>query len=74
MSPTKLWADLLGRYPANTVAPFTLLVPIFGITSSMLLLHEPISMFEVAGGALVFLGLIINTFGPRLGARRMAKA
>ena len=70
----KLWADLLGRYPANTVAPFTLLVPIFGITSSMLLLDESISLFEVAGGALVFLGLIINTFGPRLGARRMIKA
>jgi O-acetylserine/cysteine efflux transporter len=70
-----LWATLLGKYPANSVAPFTLLVPIFGIGSSWLLLHESISSLEIAGCALVFLGLLVNVFGPRLlSARRRLDA
>ncbi len=65
-----LWAILLGKYPANTVAPFTLLVPIFGIGSSYLLLGERISDAEIVGCALVFAGLVVNIFGPRLMLRR----
>lgn len=64
------WSVLLGRYPASTVAPFTLLVPIAGIGSAALLLGERISGFEAAGSVLVFLGLLLNVFGPRLFARR----
>jgi O-acetylserine/cysteine efflux transporter len=64
------WSILLGRYPASTVAPFTLLVPIAGIGSAALLLGERITGLEAAGSALVFLGLLLNVFGPRLMARR----
>jgi len=60
---------LLGRYPASTVAPFTLLVPIAGIGSAALLLGERVTGLEAAGSALVFLGLLLNVFGPRLLAR-----
>lgn len=35
-----LWSRLLSRYPASQVAPFSLLVPVVGITSSALLLDE----------------------------------
>lgn len=63
------WSVLLGRYPASTVAPFTLLVPITGIGSAALLLGETISGYELAGSALVFAGLLLNVFGPRLFAR-----
>jgi O-acetylserine/cysteine efflux transporter len=49
------------------VAPFTLLVPIFGIGSAALLLGETISGLEIAGSFLVFAGLLINVFGARLG-------
>jgi len=69
-----VWAILLGKYPANTVAPFTLLVPIFGIGSAYMLLGETISPIEVAGSVLVFAGLIINVFGPRLFARSPKEA
>lgn len=65
-----MWSVLLGRYPASTVAPFTLLVPIAGIGSAALLLGERITGFEAAGSVLVFLGLLLNVFGPRLLARR----
>ena len=59
------WNLLLSRYPANLVAPFSLLGPITGIGSAALLLGETISHLEIAGSALVFLGLMVNVFGPR---------
>ena len=64
------WSMLLSRYPAGLVAPFSLLVPIAGIGSAALLLGEAISGIEVAGSVLVFAGLLLNVFGPRLLARR----
>ena len=60
------WSMLLSRYPANLVAPFTLLVPIAGIGSAALLLGETVSGIEVLGSVLVFGGLLLNVFGPRL--------
>ncbi len=67
-----VWSLLLSRHPANIVAPFSLLVPIAGIGSAALLLGETISSIEVIGSVLVFVGLLINVFGPRLLARRRA--
>lgn len=64
------WSILLSRYPAGLVAPFSLLVPIAGIGSAALLLGEAISGIEIAGSVLVFAGLLLNVFGPRLLARR----
>ncbi|TBW35973.1 O-acetylserine/cysteine exporter [Siculibacillus lacustris] len=69
-----LWSALLGRHPAATVAPFSLLVPVFGMSSTWLFLGEPVSPLEAAGGALVFAGLMLNVFGPRLLAARRAPA
>lgn len=64
-----LWSYLLKRYPAGLIAPFSLLVPVFGIGFAYLLLGETITTIEVAGSALVFAGLLLNVFGPRLLAR-----
>jgi O-acetylserine/cysteine efflux transporter len=64
-----IWSLLLSRYAANIVAPFTLLVPIVGMASAMVLLGETISALEIAGSLLVFAGLLINGFGPRLWRR-----
>lgn len=64
-----LWSYLLGRYPASLVAPFSLLVPVVGIGSAVLILGEPLSGLELAGSALVFAGLLLNVFGPRLFSR-----
>jgi O-acetylserine/cysteine efflux transporter len=67
-----VWAWLLSRYPANRVAPFALFVPVAGIAAGALLLGEHVTNFEVAGGALVFVGLLLNVFGPRVFARARA--
>ena len=64
-----LWSVLLARHPAATIAPFSLLVPVAGMVSAALLLGESISGLELAGSVLVFAGLLVNVFGPRLRAR-----
>jgi O-acetylserine/cysteine efflux transporter len=52
------WTGLLRRYPAATVAPFTLLVPIFGIAAAALTLGERPSAAELAGAVVVIGGLL----------------
>ncbi|SFH84527.1 O-acetylserine/cysteine efflux transporter [Pseudomonas guineae] len=64
-----LWSHLLSRYPASQVAPFSLLVPVVGISSSALLLDERLSTLQLVGALLVMLGLLLNVFGPWLQAR-----
>ena len=64
------WNVLLKRYPTSTVAPFALLVPVVGLSASALLLGESVDGFEIAGCVLIFAGLLLNVFGPRLLTRR----
>ncbi|TBU75061.1 O-acetylserine/cysteine exporter [Pseudomonas daroniae] len=61
-----LWSRLLSRYPASQVAPFSLLVPVIGLSSAWLLLDEGLSLAQWIGAAVVMLGLLINVFGARL--------
>jgi len=65
-----IWSYLLKRYPAGLIAPFSLLVPVAGMGFAYLLVGEIITAVEVLGSVLVFAGLLINVFGPRLLARR----
>lgn len=68
-----IWNWLLSRYPVTTVAPFTLLVPVFGILSSVLLLNEPFYRWKFLAGLLVITGLCINLLGTRFSGRRNAE-
>lgn len=61
-----LWAVLLGRYPASLVAPFSLLVPIVGFAAAAVLLGEAVTPYEIVGSVLIFAGLLLHVFGPRL--------
>lgn len=61
-----VWGWLLGRYPAATIAPLSLLVPVFGMGASAAWLGEPLPGWKLAAAGLVMLGLAVNTFGPRL--------
>jgi O-acetylserine/cysteine efflux transporter len=58
-----LWSRLLSRHPASQVVPFSLLVPIVGLASAALLLGERLSTVEIAGAAVVMVGLAVNVFG-----------
>jgi O-acetylserine/cysteine efflux transporter len=54
------WAWLLSRYPAATVAPVSLLVPVFGFGASALLLHEPLPPWKIGATLLIMAGLAVN--------------
>jgi len=60
------WSWLLGKYPLATMAPFGLLVPIFGMVSATLLFDEPMQPWKIMAASLVITGLCINSLGPRL--------
>jgi len=60
-----MWSWLLSRHPATVVAPFTLLIPIVGFSSSALLLGESLPMWKIIAGVLVIVGLVINLYGHR---------
>ena len=66
------WAWLLSRYPASQVVPFALFVPVAGIAGAGLILGEAVTEVEIVGSVLVFAGLLINVFGPRLFKRAPA--
>lgn len=55
-----LWAVLIKSYPPHKVAPFSLLVPVFGITFASLILGEKFTQMNMIASALIFAGLIIN--------------
>jgi O-acetylserine/cysteine efflux transporter len=58
-----LWTGLLKRHPANKVAPFSLGVPIVGLTTGMLVLGEVITPWQWAGIALVVAALACVMLG-----------
>ncbi len=64
-----VWTALLSRYPANRIAPFSLLVPLVGLTTGWLVFGEVLKPVHFAGGALLMAGLLVNLFGSRLFAR-----
>ena len=66
------WGWLLARYPASSVAPMALLVPVFGMGAAALWLGEPLPPWKLLAAALIIGGLAVNLFGPRLMARRAA--
>ena len=58
-----IWAMLVRRYPAATVAPFPLLVPVVGMASAALVLSEPLQWWKITAGLVVLAGLALNQFG-----------
>jgi len=61
-----LWGYLFSRYPASTVAPLTLGVPVFGLASAGYFLDEHITLMQWYGVILVLVGLVFNMKGEAL--------
>ena len=68
-----VWGWLLSRYPAATIAPMSLLVPVFGIAASALWLGEPLQDWKLGAAGLVMAGLCLNVLWPRFAAIRGAR-
>jgi drug/metabolite transporter (DMT)-like permease len=55
-----LWNKLTVLYPMSTMAPLTLMVPIFGFIGSIIFYQEPIGLTKVVAFSFIIIGLIIN--------------
>ena len=64
-----LWTGLLKRHPANRVAPFSLGVPVVGLSAGVFILGESITGWQWAGIALVVAALVCVMFGERIVSR-----
>jgi O-acetylserine/cysteine efflux transporter len=60
-----LWGFLLRRYDASVVAPYTLLIPVFGMSSSALMVGEPITWAKLAAAVLIVCGVLYAGTRPR---------
>jgi len=60
------WSFLLRSYDASAVAPYSLLVPVFGMSSSWLLLGERITPLAAAAAVLVIAGIGLTALRPGL--------
>ncbi|MFF9200737.1 DMT family transporter [Streptomyces sp. NPDC014986] len=56
---------LLRRHPASTVAPFSLLVPVFGMSSAALFLGESVTPLRWCAAALLTGGVALASVTPR---------
>ncbi|WP_227998036.1 EamA family transporter [Nocardia australiensis] len=60
-----VWTYLMGRYPAGTVAPLSLLVPVIGIAAAWVAFGETPTVASLIGGVVVIGGAFIATTGGR---------
>ena len=67
-----VWGWLLARHSAGSVAPLSLLVPVFGLATSALVLGEPLQPWKLAAFALVMAGLAVGVLWPRFAGRARA--
>jgi len=59
------WGWLLARYPAATITPMALLVPLFGMGGAALWLGEGLPGWKLSAAALVMGGLALNLLWPK---------
>jgi O-acetylserine/cysteine efflux transporter len=60
------WSNLMSRYPASVVAPFTMLVPPIGLATAWVALGARPSAVAVAGSVLVIGGLLLPSAWRRV--------
>lgn len=60
-----IWGKLLVRYATAQVAPFFLLVPMFGLGLSAWVLGEELSPLQLTGSALIFSGLVLSALSAK---------
>ena len=64
-----VWSWLMARNPAGVVAPFSMLVPIVGMSAAWLVFGETVSLGELCGAGLVIVGVLGAGLKAAKGAR-----
>ncbi|KRG32584.1 MULTISPECIES: EamA family transporter [unclassified Psychrobacter] len=65
-----LWAHLLSQNTASKVMPFALLVPVFGMTTSVLLTGEVVTWWKMLAMILILSGLVLANIKMKMGRKR----
>jgi O-acetylserine/cysteine efflux transporter len=60
-----IWGRMLATYPTSMVAPFTLLVPVVGVTASAIVLGERFTTLRASGILLMLCGVAVAIITPR---------
>jgi O-acetylserine/cysteine efflux transporter len=60
-----LWNALIAQRGASAVAPFSLMVPVFGLTSAWLLLGQSLTLGHALAAVLILGGLVVHVFGNK---------
>lgn len=58
-----VWNSLMKRYPVSTVAPLSLLVPVFGLMGSAVIFNEQLSLNKMIAVLLIVSGLGVGLYG-----------
>ena len=61
-----VWNSLLKQYPVSTVAPLSLLVPVFGLLGSVMIFNETLSLNKIVAVVLIVSGLGLGLYGQRV--------
>ncbi len=61
-----IWSRLIRKHTPTVVAPFSLLVPVFGMAFAALIFGESFGPRRLLAAALVFCGVFLAALGPRL--------
>lgn len=61
-----VWNSLIKRYPVSTIAPLSLLVPVFGLLGSVIIFNESLSPNKIVAMVLIVTGLAVGLYGQRI--------
>lgn len=61
-----VWNSLMKRYPVSTIAPLSLLVPVFGMVGSVMVFGEALSFSKIVAVVLIVSGLAVGLYGKRI--------
>lgn len=64
-----VWNSLLKQYPVSTVAPLSLLVPVFGLLGSVVIFNESLSPLKILAVTFIVAGLAVGLYGQRIKKR-----
>jgi O-acetylserine/cysteine efflux transporter len=64
-----LWVKALSLFDAATVAPFSLMIPVIGLTTGFIVFDEMLTFPEVLGSLLIVAGLLIHIVGTARASR-----
>ena len=69
-----IWSWLMSRNPAGVVAPFSMLVPVVGMSAAWIVLGETVSLGEMCGAVLVIIGVLGAGIRAAKGPKVLAEA